>query len=253
VSGMLEGKIAVVTGGARGIGAGIARYMIAEGAQVVAADLVPPDPDSAETRDLPFEFVPCDVTQPEQVATLIDDTLARHGRVDILVNDAGLTGGSGPFLDVKLSDWQRYIETNLTGAFIVGQAAARAMVAGGVRGRIVNIGSVNSFAAEKDAAPYVASKGGILLLTKAMAVDLARYSILVNCVAPGPITVERNAAIFDAEPLRSRLAGILPLGAPGNARDIATAVAFLASDLNQFITGTSLLVDGGSMADLHYA
>ena len=170
------------------------------------------------------------------------------GRIDILINNAGLTGGTGTFLEITLADWQRYIDVNLTGCFIVGQAVARAMVAGGTHGRIVNIGSINSFAAERDRPVYVTSKGGVLLLTKVMAVELAQYGILVNCIAPGAITVDRNRAIFAAEPLRSGLAACIPLGGTGSGEDIAAAALFLASEDNRYITGKSLLVDGGYMA-----
>jgi NAD(P)-dependent dehydrogenase (short-subunit alcohol dehydrogenase family) len=238
-----------VTGGAKGIGAGIARALSEAGARVIIADVAEP---GREADGLDCTFIHCDVSQPEQVAGLVGRTVKETGRLDILVNNAGLTGGSGPFLGVSLTDWNRYISVNLTGAFLVGQAAARAMVAGQLRGRIVNIGSINSFAAERSASPYVASKGGLLLLTKAMAVDLAPYGILVNCVAPGPITVERNDAIFNAEPLRTRIMHAVPLGAPGNATDIASAVVFLVSDANQFITGASLLIDGGQTAVLNF-
>lgn len=244
-----SGKVAIVTGGARGIGESIVQAFVQAGAYVIAADLITVDDQPHDGNPL---IVRCDVGQPDQVAVLIETAVDAFGRIDILVNNAGLTGGSGPFLDVKLEDWNRYLHTNLTGAFIVGQAAARSMVEHKIPGRIINIGSVNSFAAEPEASPYVASKGGILLLTKAMAVDLARYGILVNCIAPGPIRVDRNAPIFDNEPLRSGLERTVPLGKPGVGADIANAVLFLCSEQNQFITGASLLIDGGHSAVLNF-
>lgn len=247
-SGRLAGKTAIVTGGARGIGAAIARRFAAEGAQVVVADILPSPPDLPDGG----LFVPCDVSNPEHVRALIDKTLEAFGRLDIAINNAGRTGGTGPFLDVRLEDWQRYLDTNLTGVFLVGQAAARAMVERHIAGRIINIGSINSFAAEPGAAAYVASKGGVRLLTKAMAVELAGYGILVNMIAPGSILTERNAALFQSEPLRSGFTRSIPLGHPGAGADIAGAAVFLASDENQFITGASLIVDGGLTALLRY-
>jgi NAD(P)-dependent dehydrogenase (short-subunit alcohol dehydrogenase family) len=132
--------------------------------------------------------------------------------------------------------------------FLCSQVVARAMVAQKVEGSIVNIGSLDSFAAERDAAAYAASKGGVLTLTKAMAVDLAPYSIRVNCIAPGSIRVERNAPRFDSEPLRTTLPKAIPLGHPGQPEDIAAAAVFLASGDAKFITGASLMVDGGFTA-----
>ena len=172
--------------------------------------------------------------------------------IDILVNNAGKTGGSGNFLDVSLEEWQAFIDVNLTGAFLAGQAVARHMVDNDLGGRIINIGSVNSFGAEPEALPYVASKGGIRLLTCGMAVDLARYGITVNMLAPGPIRVGRNAQLFDAEPLASGLARSIPFGSPGRGEDVASAALFFATEESRFVTGASLLVDGGYMSQLNF-
>lgn len=243
-SALFAGKVVIVTSGAQGIGQAIASRFAEQGAKVVIADVADSTEGALNVR--------CDVSQPEQVAALIEQTLAAYDRVDVLVNNAGLTGGSGSFLDVTLESWRRFIDVNLSGAFMVGQAAARAMVARGISGKIINIGSINSFAAEPGAVPYIASKGGLLLLTKAMAIDLAQYGILVNLVAPGPIQVDRNATLFNTEPLLTGLTKCIPLGHPGAGRDIAAAVTFLASEDNRFITGASLLVDGGLTALLRY-
>lgn len=249
MSEQLAGKIALVTGGANGIGQSIVERFAKEGAQVIAADIASPN---TATPFAAAQFVQCDVRQPESVARVIQQALDTFGRIDILINNAGRTGGTGHFLDVTAADWHDYIETNLTGVFLVGQAAARTMVHNQIRGRIINIGSINSFAAEKGATAYVASKGGVLSLTQAMAVELAEYGILVNMIAPGPIRVARNAALFDSEPLHGGLQRRIPLGSPGRGNDIAVAAVFLASDDNQFITGASLLVDGGLTALLSY-
>jgi NAD(P)-dependent dehydrogenase (short-subunit alcohol dehydrogenase family) len=188
------------------------------------------------------------VSQKAQVDALIQATLDTYGRIDILVNNAGIAGSNGPFLDLPFETWQQIIAVNLTGMFLCGQAAARVMVAQGIHGRIINIGSINSFAAEKESAAYAASKGGVVLLTKAMAVELGEYGITVNCLGVGPVWVERNAPLFDAEPLRTVLAKSIPIGRPGDVDEVAAAAVFFASDECTFVTGASLMVDGGYRA-----
>jgi NAD(P)-dependent dehydrogenase (short-subunit alcohol dehydrogenase family) len=244
VSGRLDGKVAIVTGAAGGIGAGCAARFRDEGAEVVVADLVPPD-EALGIADLPF--IQCDVSVAADVARLVGAAERRRGRIDALVHAAALLGGSGPFLEVTAESWEAYIRVNLTGTFLVGQAVARAMAATG-GGRIVTIGSVNSFAAEPTAAPYVASKGGVRLLTKAMAVDLARHRITVNMIAPGPIAVPRNADIFASPPLVRSFARLVPAGGAGGPADIANAAVFLCEDASRYVTGTEIVVDGGTLA-----
>jgi NAD(P)-dependent dehydrogenase (short-subunit alcohol dehydrogenase family) len=141
---------------------------------------------------------------------------------------------------------------NLDGAFYFAQAVARQMVQEGIAGRIVNIGSVNSLAAEKDSAAYCAAKGGILLLTKSMAVDLGPHGILVNCVAPGPIAHEGTQQYFDAEPLISFIQKGVPVRRPGSPAEIGETVAFLASPRNTYLTGACLVVDGGLTSYLRH-
>ncbi|MFO1058247.1 MAG: SDR family oxidoreductase [Dongiaceae bacterium] len=244
MSGRLAGKVAIVTGAAGGIGAGCAARFRDEGAQLVVADLAPPD---AALGIADLAFVACDVADAAAVERLVATALARHGRIDALVHAAALLGGSGPFLEVSREAWEAYIRVNLTGTFLVAQAVARAMAAGG-GGRIVTIGSVNSFAAEPTAAPYVASKGGVRLLTKAMAVDLARHGITVNMIAPGPITTPRNAALFGSPALAESFARLVPAGGAGTPADIANAAVFLCEEAGRFVTGTEIVVDGGALA-----
>jgi len=244
VSRRLEGKVAIVTGAAGGIGAGCAARFRDEGADVVVADLTPPA-EGLGIGDLPF--VRCDVSVAAEVDRLVAAALDRRGRIDALVHAAALLGGSGPFLDVTAENWEAYIRVNLTGTFRVGQAVARSMAATG-GGRIVTIGSVNAFAAEPTAAPYVASKGGVRLLTKAMAVDLARHGITVNMIAPGPIAVPRNAEAFAGPPMRRSFARLVPAGAAGGPADIANAAVFLCEEASGYVTGTEIVVDGGTLA-----
>ncbi len=222
MTGRLAGKVAVVTGAAGGIGAGCAARFRDEGAEVVAADLAAPDP-ALGIADLPF--VRCDVSVAADVARLVETTLGRRGRIDALVHCAALLGGSGPFLEVTQESWEAYVRVNLTGTFLVGQAVARAMAATG-GGRIVAIGSVNSFAAE----------------------PLARHGITVNMIAPGPITTPRNAETFASAPLVESFERLVPMGVAGGPADIANAAVFLCEDASRYVTGTEIVVDGGTLA-----
>lgn len=245
----LKGKTAIVTGGAKGIGFGIARRYVAEGAAVVIADVDAEAGPRAAAQlagagDLVRVFV-TDVSRPEDVGRLVDQTVAAFGRVDILVNNAGI-GIAGPFLDVSLELWDRTMAVNLTGAFLCGQAVGRVMVRQH-SGRIINIASINSFIAEPHVAHYAASKGGLVQLTKGMAVDLAPYNVLVNAIAPGPILTERSAPVFALPEQQAHLKRVL-LGHPGAPDDIAATAAFLASDDAAFIHGAVFVVDGGYLA-----
>ena len=240
----LRGQTALVTGTAGGIGAAVARRFRDEGASVTGIDLRTPD---AELGIDDIAHRCCDVTD----RAAIREVLESLGRIDCLVHTAALLGGSGKFLETTDDDWLRYMHVNATGTFVVCQEVARAMVAAGTRGRIVTFGSVNSFAAEPDAVPYVASKGAVRMLTKAMAVALAPHGIAVNMVAPGPITVARNAALFDADSYVRHLRRVMPMARTGTPDEVAQAALFLADPGTGYVTGTELVVDGGMLATLH--
>ena len=240
-------KVVLVTGAAGGIGAAVVRSLLEEGAIAVASDLKPP---AAELAISGARFIAADVRDRASVDNLVKQAAGIAGGIDALIHTAAVLGASGPFESLTINDWSYYLDVNLTGTFHVCQAVAQSMIATGIRGRIVTMGSVNAFAAEPEAAPYVASKGGIRLLTKAMAVDLARHGIAVNMVAPGPITVPRNIEFFARPDLVSLFTQCIPAGGPGMPEDVAKTALFLADPSLFFVTGAELAVDGGAMAQV---
>ncbi len=251
MTGRLAERIAIVTGGGQGIGRGIALRFAREGATVVIADR---DRETAEQTAEEIRrdggealAVATDVADKEQVDAMIDVTIDRYGRIDALVNNAAIALLYEPFFSISPENWRRMLDVNLSGAFWCSQGAARHMAAQG-RGAIVNIGSVNSFHPEADVAHYAASKGGILLLTRAMAVDLAPFGIRVNAIAPGATRTERTET-FDRDPankeLMARAMASIPLQRRGEADEIAAAAVFLAGDEASYVQGHTLVVDGG--------
>ena len=240
------GKVVVVTGGASGIGAGIAAAFAQEGATVAVLDIRAGAADQETDR----RFYECDVSDENSVEATFDRVAAECGAVDILVHCAALLGVSAPFHELTLDTWSRYIDTNLTGSFLASRAAASRMVANGTAGRLILIGSVNSFASERSAAPYASSKGGVRMLTRSAAVDLAKYGITVNMIAPGPIGTPATQHSFGAPDVKQTFERVLPGGLPGTPSDIAAAALFLASPESGFINGTDLVIDGGLLAQI---
>lgn len=242
MSGKLQGKIAIVTGGLSGIGEAIARRMAAEGAIVIAADLTADAVTLGEGTLLPFQV---DVADEASVARLVGAVTARYGRLDCVVNSAGI-GKDIPFLDTPLAVFDRIIAVNLRGSFIIGQAAAHAMRrAGG--GVIVNIASVSGMTGNVGRSAYGASKGGVVLLSRVMAVDLAQYNIRVNVLAPGPVDTPLVAQMHSAQ-IRERWIEQTPMRRYAAPDEMAGAVVFLCSDDAGYITGHVLAADGGFLA-----
>ena len=242
----LHGRTAIVTGGAQGIGEACARRFAREGAQVVIADVA-----DARGRALADElgalYVHCDVGDKPQVDALVEASLRACGRIDVLVNNAGIFKAAD-FLDVTEADFDAVLRVNLKGAFLVGQAVARAMAqAGG--GSIINMSSVNSVLAIPNIASYNVSKGGINQLTRAMALALADKGVRVNAVGPGTIATELAAqAVLTSDEARNKIMMRTPMKRLGEPSEIADVVAFLASDAASYITGEIVVVDGGRMA-----
>ncbi|SAI66168.1 short chain dehydrogenase [Bordetella ansorpii] len=243
-----NGKTAIVTGGAQGIGAACARRLADAGASVALWDVDRKNGQAlAEELGGQALFVPCDVSRKVDVDAALAATLARFGHVDQLVNNAGIVRPA-PFLDVTEADWDLVIGVNLKGAFLVGQAVARAMAAQG-GGAIVHMSSVNAVTAIPGIASYNASKGGIAQLTRAMSLALIDQGIRVNAVGPGTIATElaRNAVMAD-EASRNRIMSRTPMRRLGEPEEVADAVAYLLSDASSYITGQTLYVDGGRLA-----
>jgi glucose 1-dehydrogenase len=238
-------RVAVVTGAAQGIGEACVRRLVAEGAVVIGADVS--DRLTPAMQAAGAVAIACDVGDPKSIAALVDQTVALHGKIDILVNNAGITSPAD-FLDYKLEEFERVLRINLTGAFLIGQAVARHIVARNGRGAIVNISSVNAKLALPNQTAYVVSKGGLNQLTTVMAIALADRGVRVNGVGPGTIVSDMTRArVLATEESRRRILSRTPMGRPGEVEEIASAVAFLASDDASYVTGQTLYVDGGRL------
>lgn len=245
----LKDKVAIVTGGANGIGAACVRRFVAEGARVIVADR-----DTEAGGRLVAELgtstalVVGDVADRAFAAMAVDAAVERFGRVDILLNNAGVTHAAS-FLELAEDDFDRVLAVNLKSYFLFGQAAARRMVAQGGGGTVIHMSSVNAILAIPDQVPYVVSKGGVNQLTRVMAIALAPHGIRVNAIGPGTIATElARKAVLGSDEARRRLLSRTPMKRLGEPDEVAGVAVFLASDDASYMTGQTVYADGGRLA-----
>ncbi|MBM3521313.1 MAG: glucose 1-dehydrogenase [Alphaproteobacteria bacterium] len=248
----LDGEVALVTGAARGIGAASAALLAAAGAAVIVADL---DPGAAEAsaaairaRGQRASALTLDVTDEAKVGAAFEDVKARHGRLDVLVNNAGIALRK-PTVELTRADWDKVVAVNLSGVFLCAQAAARLMLAGG-GGRVVNIASIMGLSGGGlyPNISYQSTKGAVVNMTRALAVEWSTQGIRVNAVAPTWVKTELTKPLFENPELLGRLKAVTPLERFPEPDDIAAAVLFLASRASSFVTGHTLAVDSGFLA-----
>lgn len=244
----LDNKVAIITGAARGIGLACARRFVTEGARVLIADIDEREGmRAAQALGATARFFRCDVGDAKNVAAMIAEAGTAFGGIDILVNNAGIVHGAD-FLELDETDFDRVLRVNLKGAFLAGQGVAKHLVAARKQGAIVNIASINSVVAIPNQTPYSVSKGGLLQLTRVMAMALAPHGIRVNAIGPGSIMTDLLKAVGSDKEAKRRILSRTPLGRIGEPDEVASVAAFLASDDASYITGEIIYVDGGRLA-----
>lgn len=243
----LTGKVAIVTGASRGLGQYFGRALARAGADLVITSrrVGSLEPFKSEIESLGRQALPLelDVTERDSIQAMVEAAHDHYGQIDILVNNAGCNVRK-PAVEVSWEDWNLVLDTNLRGTFFVAQAVARTMIPRRY-GRIINIGSVTCVFGYAGLAPYCASRGGVRQLTMSLADDWGPYGITVNCLAPGWFKTAQNAAMFEDKEWVEYLCDRIPLKRPGRPNDLDGAIVFLASDASEYITGQTLLVDGG--------
>ncbi|MBC7293536.1 MAG: glucose 1-dehydrogenase [Thermoleophilia bacterium] len=247
----LTDKVAVVTGATRGIGKGLATALAAAGARVVVVSRHGEDCERA-TQEIVAKGgqalpVAADVSQLEAVADMVSTVLAAWGKIDILVNNAG-TAVTKRAEDLTVEEWHQVLDTNLTGVFLCCQTVGRHMIMRRT-GKIINVGSVLAFVAERQVLPYCASKGGVLQLTRALALEWARYNVQVNALFPGYIETDLNREQLADEYIRDRILRKIPMRRLGTVDDLVGAIIFLSSPASDYMTGQVLVIDGGWLAE----
>lgn len=244
----IKGKLALITGSSRGLGFALAQGLAEQGARVIIHGRNEETVNQAvqaivEATGAEAFGVTFDVTRSDEVKTALTGLIETHGVPEILVNNAGLQRRA-PFTEFDPADWDAVIATNLSSAFYVSNALGRHMAERG-HGKIVNIGSVQSMLARQTIAPYSASKGGVAMLTKGMAADLARFNIQVNCISPGYFKTDMNTALWQDEAFNSWVENRTPAQRWGNVQELVGTLLYLCSDASSFVSGQNIFVDGG--------
>ncbi len=244
----LQDKVAFITGSGVGIGREIAMHLARSGAKVVVAEIV--EDRGRETASMVERdggealFVHVDVSSIPSIEAGVNQALERFGKIDILVNNAGILEYR-PFLNIVERNWDRLINVNLKGSFFCAQFVARAMIALGIKGSIINLASIASELAIEFQTHYVTSKGGVRMMTKALALELAPHNIRVNAIAPGVILTDMTREDLEEPTIRDEAIQKIPLGRLGTPLDVARAALFLASEESDYITGSLIFVSGG--------
>jgi NAD(P)-dependent dehydrogenase (short-subunit alcohol dehydrogenase family) len=238
---MSENRIVIVTGAATGIGKGITKSFLDAGYSVFAVDKT----SMASQENLHYHQA--DLSDLSQLSPIVDRCIETFGHIDVLVNNAGVSLGQD-FLTTDLATWTTTIAVNQTAPFFLGQAVALHMVKEKIKGRIINIGSVNSISAELGHASYVTSKGAINMMTKSMAVDLGAYGIYVNAIAPGIIRTEKTAEGLKTPGRVNAIANGIPVKRAGEVQEIGELALFLANPKTTYITGQLIVIDGGYLS-----
>ncbi len=250
-----KGQVAIITGGGSGIGAATARLLAQKGANVVIANRSHRTGEAIvqniQETGGEARFIATDVSNPEKVANLMENTLSDYGRIDILFNNAGVADVK-PFWEMSIEEWQRTININLNGQFYCAKFAAPVMI-DQRQGAIINMSSVLAYATNPGLSAYSATKTGIIGLTRAMALDLAPFGVRVNCIVPGSIDTPMMWAGYEADALpdiQRKAAEAVPVGRVAPPEEIATAVLFLASSAASLVNGTTLIADGALLAKI---
>lgn len=248
----LNGGVAIITGGGGGLGRAIAMGLAEAEARIVVADIA--NENGKQTSELILKiggdaiFVKVDLTKRTEVENLVETTVKKFGNIDILVNNAGVQLGK-PVLESSEEDWHRVMDINLTSAFLCSRFAGEYMVKRG-KGKIINVSSTAGITAATNQSAYSASKAGLILLTKSLALEWARYNINVNAIAPGYLRTAFSASALDDEKVASTLLRQIPLRRFGNPSDIVPLVLYLASPASDYMTGETILIDGGHLCHM---
>ncbi|OPY82887.1 MAG: Gluconate 5-dehydrogenase [Smithella sp. PtaU1.Bin162] len=248
----LTGKVAIITGGATGIGRGLAEGLADAGATIVLCArrmniLEEASKEIAARTGVPTYPHRLDITSTEEINVLIKDVVEKFGHIDILINNAGVGGSEKPILKMTEEDWDNTVATDLRGIFVLTQAVAKRMVEQGKGGKIINVASIGADIIFPNMSAYCASKGGVKQLTKVMALEWIRYNIQVNAIQPGYFETPMNTHFFASEIGKKIIKKNIPAGRLGQMEDMKGLAVYLASPASNFVTGSCIIIDGGQV------